>query len=103
MLVVFDLFYQAIQSVKELKIGRVLDLEFDLVQNWDLITANNHAIKLILLQFGVPRMLLYVRDFESFLWINLHYVLHHILRLLVNVAWHQIVARKNLLIQLIGV
>ena len=42
-------------------------------------------------------------DLVALLGIRLHDMLHHVLGLLVNVAGHEVLARENLLVQLVGI
>lgn len=48
-------------------------------------------------------MLFDVVDLIALLWVDLHDVLHHVLRLLVHVAGYQVLAREDLFVKLVRI
>lgn len=101
--VVFDLLDDSIETFERLQVRRGNHLKFYLVQNRDLVFSDDHAVELVLLDLLVPRMRLDVVDFVPQLRVRLHNVLHHVFCLLVDVAGHKVLARQNLLVQLVRV
>ena len=54
MLIVLDLFDDAVETIKRLKVRRRRHLKLNLVEDGNLVRPNDHPIELILLDLAVP-------------------------------------------------
>ena len=86
-----------------MQIVRRLHLLLDLLEDGNFIFAHYHTLELILRHLRVPRMRLDVMYFVALLGVDLHDMLHEVLRLLLDIARYQILAGENFLVQLVRV
>lgn len=94
---------ESVDALQTLNVGRPFHFQLNLVEHRDLVRANDNSVQLRLLQLHEPRVRFDGLDVISLFGVHLHDALHHVLRWLLHVARHKVVAVKDLFVEFVCV